>query len=255
MLREVEIAFRDAALDGQTAAAEALVRSGEVSAASRVAIYTNNITGSLTEVLENTFPAIRRHVGEENFAVLAGAFVRAQPPSQPCLDRFGDRLADFLDGFEPAVRNLPWLPDLARLEWAVHDSYFAEDAAPFDAAALADMEPEAIARMTFEAHPAARAVAGAYPVHSLWQADSLSEVEETGYQVLVARPSVHVTAEPVGAGEYVLFAALSNGEALGAAANAAAGAAEEAGDTFDVQAAFAALIQRGVFAASAPADR
>ena len=246
MLPELTTAFRDGALTGETGAAAALVRADAISAEDRIAVYTNNIVGSLIEVLETTFPAILRHVGEENFAVIAGAFVRSQPPARPQLDLFGSAFSDFLNGFEPARENLPWLPDLARLEWAYHDSYFAPDAPGFDPAVLGGVTAEDYQALTFDAHPAARALASSYPVHAIWQAASLADVTETGYQVLVARPELDVVAYDVDAGTYVMFTALAAGETLGAAA--AVTLAED--DGFDLQAALVRLIEWGVFRAA-----
>jgi hypothetical protein len=240
MLHELETAFRDGALKGEVDAAIMLVRADAIAADDRIAVYTNNIIGSLIEVLENTFPAIRRHVGEDNFAVIAGAFVRAQPPARPQLDLFGGAFAEFLAGFEPARENLPWLPDLARLEWAYHDSYFAPG---FDPAALSEVAPEDFAGLTFAPHPATRAVASVFPVHAIWQAETLSDVTETGYQALVARPELDVAAYDVDSSTFEMFTALAAGETL---ANAAAVAQAEEVE-FDLQAALVRLIEWGVF--------
>lgn len=245
-MRELESAFRDGALAGETAAAAALVREDGISAEDRIAVYTNNIVGSLIDVLENTFPAIRRHVGEENFAVAAGAFVRAHPPARPQLDLFGADFAGFLDGFEPARENLPWLPDVARLEWACHDSYFAPDAPRFDPAALGDIAPDDYLDLRFTAHPATRAVASAYPIHAIWQAKTLADVAETGYQAIVARPELDVAAHDADAGTYLLFTALAAGQTLGDAAIVA----QSEDDDFDLQGALVRLIDWGVFRAA-----
>ena len=246
MLRELETAFKNSALAGDVDAAATLVRTDEISAEDRIAVYTNNIVGSLIEVLENTFPAIRRHVGEENFAVVAGAFVRAKPPARPQLDLFGAGFADFLEGFEPARENLPWLPDVARLEWAFHDSYFATDALRFDPATLGEAAPDDYLGLTFAPHPAARAVASAYPIHAIWQAESLADVAETGYQAIVARPELDVAAYDADAGTYLLYTALATGQTLGDAAMVAQSEDED----FELQGALVRLIEWGVFRAA-----
>lgn len=246
MLRELEAAFRDSALAGQVTAAAALVREDGIAAPDRIAVYANNIVGSLIEVLENTFPAIHRHVGEENFAVVAGAFVRAAPPARPQLDLFGAEFPEFLAGFEPARENLPWLPDLARLEWAYHDSYFAPDAPLFDPATLSELAPDDHLGLTFAPHPATRAIASAYPVHAIWQAETLDDVGETGYQTIIARPELDVTAYDTDAGAYLFFTALAAGQTLGDAA----GVAQTEDGDFDLQDALVRLIEWGVFRAA-----
>lgn len=243
MLHELEAAFRDSALAGEIAAAAELVRTDEIAAEDRIAVYANNIVGSLTEVLENTFPAMQRHVGEENFAVIAGAFVRSQPPARPRLDLYGGGFAEFVDGFAPARENLPWLPDLARLEWAYHDSYFAADAPRFDPGTLGEIAPEEMLALTFTPHPATRAIASAYPIHAIWAAETLADVTETGYQALVTRPELDVAAWDVDAGGYLLFTALAAGQSLGDAALVAQTEEED----FDLQGALVRLFEWGVF--------
>ena len=62
-LRELQTLFRQALAAGDTDAHDALlslVDSGELSAEDRIAIYVNNVTASLTDVLKETFPAVCR---------------------------------------------------------------------------------------------------------------------------------------------------------------------------------------------------
>src|SRR3546814_5922375 len=78
--------------------------------------------------------------------------LRAHPPTVPQLLHYGDRFADFLAGFKP-VRALLYLPDVARLEWARHEAYFAGHADPLDPAALAGMPPERYLALALDLHP------------------------------------------------------------------------------------------------------
>jgi len=60
---------------------------------------------------------IKLLVGEAFFDAVAGHFVRAHPPSSPLMMFYGSEFPVFLEGFEPA-KQLPYLPDMARLEHA-----------------------------------------------------------------------------------------------------------------------------------------
>ena len=84
-------------------------------AGKRFDVYRNNVAVSLTEALETAFPVVRRLVGDANFKILAGAFLRKHPPSSPLLMLYGANLADFLESFPP-TQSIRYLPDIARLE-------------------------------------------------------------------------------------------------------------------------------------------
>ena len=72
---------------------------------------------------------MRKLVGDEFFAAMAGVFLRAHPPRSRMLMLYGDGLPAFLAEFPP-VAQLGYLPDVARLEQAMRESYHAADSAP-----------------------------------------------------------------------------------------------------------------------------
>ena len=141
MLPDLQAAFRAGTI-GRDAAAVAALANGGMENGHRFGIYRNNIFQSLTGVLEAAFPTIRKLVGDENFAVLAHRFIAAHPPQRPQLYAYGGDFASFLAGFGPAVEELPFLPDLAQVEWAVNEAYFEADAEPLSADHLAGLAPE-----------------------------------------------------------------------------------------------------------------
>jgi hypothetical protein len=67
--------------------------------------------------LAGTFPRLHAELGEDDFASLAWTFWRAHPPEHGDLGEWGGALAGFL--IERAG-EASGLPDLARLDWALH---------------------------------------------------------------------------------------------------------------------------------------
>ncbi|WP_071651562.1 MNIO family bufferin maturase, partial [Duganella phyllosphaerae] len=100
----------------------------------RLTLYRGNLAATATKALAAAYPVIAALVGHAFFGALARAYVRAQPSQDGDLNRFGAQLGDFLDDFPPAA-TLPYLADMARLEWAVHRAHYAADAAPVTATA------------------------------------------------------------------------------------------------------------------------
>ncbi len=62
--------------------------------------------------------AVERLVGEDFFDRMAVAFARAAPPEAPQLDEYGSGFAGFVKDF-PGTEQLPYLAELARLDWQV----------------------------------------------------------------------------------------------------------------------------------------
>ena len=125
-LPELQRAFAAAILADETATLSPLVRADGIAPERRIQVYRNNSLITLAEALKATFPVVCRLVDERFFDYAARAFIRAHPPRQPRLADYGEEFADFLAGFEPA-RSLPYLPDVARLEWAINLAYHAAD--------------------------------------------------------------------------------------------------------------------------------
>jgi hypothetical protein len=98
--------------------------------ASRFQIHKRHFAHSLTSALEKTFPATVNLVDARFFANAADAFIRAHPPKSPCLFEYGAELPGLIDRF-PACAELPYLSDVARMEWAIHEIFHADEAAPF----------------------------------------------------------------------------------------------------------------------------
>ena len=122
----------------------------------RFAVYRNNVAHSLSRALAARFPVIERLVGADFFRPLAAAFIAAHPPASPMLFQWGADFPGFLAGFEP-LRELPYLGDVAQLEWLRGEAYHAADARPADAAALA-RAAEAPAQTLAQLHPSVRLI-------------------------------------------------------------------------------------------------
>jgi hypothetical protein len=228
-----------------------LVAGDPARAAARFMIHRGNVLESLVNALAPTYPAVKPLGGEANFRVLAGTFVRAHPPTRPELMAYGDAFAAFAEAHDAARRDFPFLPDLARLEWALNAAYFAEDAPALTPDDLAAVPPERLAAMRLALHPTARLVASEHAIHTIWLAASADggvlpdHLPEGGEAVLVLRSSGPVEIFKLDEGETVFLGAIAAGAPLEKALVDAAAAAPG----FDPSAALAAALSRGAFGA------
>lgn len=215
----------------------------------RFTIYRNNVFASLTACLAARFPAVARLVGEEFFAATARAFIDRCPPASPALLDYGEEFAAFLQSFEPA-RGLPYLPDVARLEWHIATAYHAADARPVGASALQRLGEDA-PDAGIDLHPSCTALLSRYPVYSIWHTNTHDEVvrpidaDSGGEAILIVRPQLDVSVVRLDAtGAYAFIAALKAGHSLELSAEIAV----EIDRRFDLAAMLAALFRCGAVA-------
>jgi hypothetical protein len=229
-LREVQSAFAASVLFGDTAALAALgIVANGLDPAARIGIYRNNVLGNYRKVLAATYPVVQRLVGTPFFNAAIDAFVRAYPSTRGDVNRYGAELARFLAAYPPA-RELPYLQDIARLEWAIDQANIAADAPAFDLEALDAVPPEALGGLRFVLHPSVRFVVSPYPVKRIWEVnqpgrygDDTVDLGEGGDALLVRRDSQGVAVESLAGGEHALLAALAARASLSDASARASG--------------------------------
>jgi hypothetical protein len=137
---ELTATFRSALASG--ALPPGVTARDPAEAGRRFAVYRNNVAHSLTRALATRFPVIERLLGAQFFAALAREFLTAHPPASPMLFRWGEAFPGFLQAFSAAGR-LPYLPDVARLEWLRGEAYHAPDAPAAGPASLAEAAQDA----------------------------------------------------------------------------------------------------------------
>jgi hypothetical protein len=227
-LRELQARLAAAILGGKLETVAGLVRHDRLSPVERLRIYHNHTLTSLATALGDNFPVVRRLVGDEFFRAMAKRFVAAEPPGDPCLSAYGAGFAAFLEGFGPA-RSLPYLPDVARIEWLRIEVTFAPEVPPLDLAALAAL-PEAGQRaLPLALRPTVRLLESRYPVERIWLANQQDEVPPVDLaqgpsRLLIRRNPEGCRIEPLATGPFAFFEAASFGATLEAAAEAALGA-------------------------------
>ena len=216
----------------------------------RLEIYRHHVLTTLTSALEATFPVICRLVDRRFFAYAADTYVRAHPPTGPCLFEYGDSFPDFLAAFPPC-RDLAYLPDVARLEWAMSAALHAPDVDAMDPACLAHVAAEDMPRLTFSVDPSVSFLASPWPVDRIWRAnqdeDGASgdpvDLASGGVQLEVRRAGDVATVRALAAADYALRTALARGGTL----EDAAAEALAVDPQLDLTAALHALLGERIF--------
>ena len=193
----------------------------------RFNVYRNNVAVSLRDALGETFPVVKKLVGEDFFAGMAQAFVRENLPKTPVLSEYGGAFPRFIEGFKQA-QSLSYLADVARVEWAWLQAYHAADATPIAAEKLVEVEEEDLDGLRFETHPSLWLIDSEWPVISIWlahqddQTPDLSVLPEGPQHGLIVRPDVDVQVHIISASASRLIDHLADDQPLGAAFEAVA---------------------------------
>jgi hypothetical protein len=216
-LEHVQNDFAAALIDPEAAPAVAPALAGrDARALDRVALYRGNVNAAWEKALANAYPVVRGLVGDEFFGGLARAYARAHPSASGDLNRFGSRFAEFIDTFEHA-QSLPYLGDVAALEWSVHVAHYAADAVALSRERISALPPNELLAARFALHPACAWLRSPYPIASIWLAhqpqatvalpDSLDRRE----LALVVRPRWRVEVLLSSPGELAALARLREG--------------------------------------------
>jgi len=255
-LAELQRGFAQAIL-APAGDATAFLTAGPADVADRLAIYRRAIFANYRNALRATYPVVERLVGPSPFVAAVDAFVRAHPSTCGDLNVYGDRFAAFLAIYPPAA-DLPYLPDVARLEWAIDETHRAagpESTPDRVLASLSAVPADRLPGLHLRLAPHCRLVASDYPLLSIWRAnqpdhagDNRVDPDARADALLVRRDAGAIGIERLDAAEFAWLAALADGATLAAAI----AAAMAVGADFDLGSVLHAHIGASTIASIAP---
>ncbi|MEM9814262.1 MAG: putative DNA-binding domain-containing protein, partial [Pseudomonadota bacterium] len=158
------------------------------------------------------------------FRAAARAFVLENPPRSPIMIDYGDAFPDWIAAFPPAA-GVPYLGDVARIEWAWTRAYNAAEAPPLDIAHLVEIPPDELALARVTLHPSLQLLSSRFPIASLWaEATGRSAATHLDLSrpeaVLIARPDAAVDVRAITPALSAFLQTLSAGGTIADAAAA-----------------------------------
>jgi len=191
-----------------------MIEDGGLQPEARLQIYRNHVILTLTEALKATFPVVCRLVDERFFRYAAHEYIGESLPARPCLPEYGGSFPDFLATF-PACRELVYLADVARLEWAINRALHAAAADAADRPALWSSD------LVLTLHPSLQLVASQWPIERIWRAnqpdgddDEIINLEDGGVRLLVFRRDDRVVITGIEKSAYAFLNAIVDGARL-----------------------------------------
>jgi hypothetical protein len=239
-LSETQAEFRMAVVANDGVIPATLVAPAPL--AGRLAIYRRHFREALVRHLAGRFPTVEWLLGTDRFVSLAEPFIRTSPPSTPCMAEYGAGFADVLE--QPGLAgSLPYLADIARLDWILGDAAVAIDLPPVGIGALSAWPADRLPDLRLRLQP------GVSYLRSDWPIDDLVRVrldeappDRLEFNGLPVALEIHGARGQFGIGRmdpgaFAFRSALREGATLGAAIERALSTEPE----FDVSAAIGAL--------------
>lgn len=160
---------------GSDAALAPWLRDDDARRARGLSAYRANASAMAARALAAAYPTVAALVGEEAMQAIAAAHWLRCPPERGDLALFGESLADALAA-DPRLADLPYLADVARLDWAAHRCESAADAGPATIGLdhLADTDP---ALLALDLQPATAVIASRWPIVTIRKAHEAASTQ------------------------------------------------------------------------------
>lgn len=249
-LHELQSQLAAQLLDPGAVDADAAVSRDAIPAQERIDFHSNSGVSNFRGTLRAVYPVVERLVGANFFACAADAYRDAQPSTNSDLGRFGEHFADFVDTWT-ATGELPYLADIARLEWRIEQSFQAPDRASLSVHDFAAVPPARHEKLKFELHPSCRLLASEWPIHHIWRANQpgapvglTMDLRRRDLYLLIRRQAHAVVIETLDRGEFCMLNLLATGSAFDDARRSAIATQPD----FDLGAFLQKHVAAGVFA-------
>ncbi len=219
-LAEIQSRFYAAIMaDASNASAEAalleVIDENERRGRRRLAAYRRGIFGNLCNALVTSYPVVSRIVGLPFFREAARNYILAYPSLSGDLNDYGEHFASFIADY-PHAQELPYLADVASLEWLVQATLYSAEASPADLSALASTPPERYGDLLFELDPCRARLDSPWPLGDIWRVNQESHAGDMqvdfsqSSRILVRREQGTVKVQALSAAEAAFLDALNN---------------------------------------------
>ncbi len=221
MLHDNQQKFMDGIFKKDTEILKDISDAGPFSPEQRLQVYQNNLLFILGDVLKSIFPVCARLVSDDFFLYTARNYIEAYPPTSGDMTFYGDQFSTFLESFAP-LKEHPYIPDVAALEWAVYLSSQEPQCRSLDINDLASIAEDAIPQLRFQFQSHVQLMHSPYSIDQLWhavmneQTDTLSDITLSSETYLILfRKDDQVTFTSISKDVYVFITALYQGKTFG----------------------------------------
>jgi hypothetical protein len=232
VLREQQKGFARSVIEGvDDSYAQTICDSG-LSGARRLAIYQHGVSIGFSDALGGVFEAVKKLVGDQYFAHVTESYVRDHPSRSGNVHDFGEMLPGYLERFS-GIEALPYLPDVARLEWIYHAAFHSPMGEMLNINKLAQVPEAQYDQLTLTLSPACHLLQSNFPVLRIWQVnqdaacngeskgDDVVNLDEGGVKLAIVREGKQIAFHSLNPAAFSMLSAISAGETFNACCEAA----------------------------------
>jgi len=152
----------------------------KLSPAQQIGIYQSSVIGAKQKTLKEIYTTCNKLVGEDFFVAMINEYIAKKISTSPDLADYGENFSEFIIEFEPA-KCLPYLSDVAKLEWAWHKLFSAATTKGLNFEKLAECYVSSGENIIFHLPPSCSLITSHYPIHRIWE---LNQDDYVGEQTI-----------------------------------------------------------------------
>jgi hypothetical protein len=185
----------------------------------RLNVYGEGYFFRLLECLSQDFKTIKELLGERRFHGLIADYLESHPSTSPSVVDLGRELSGLLKT-HPLLNELPYLADLALLEWTCLESFLSDRLPPISSEALGAISPELLERAILRIQPCVRLLQLDWPVQSLRESSGTT-IERQSTSYLIDRNGSQILVQAISPKEWELGVDLIHSHPLSSVVNKA----------------------------------
>lgn len=177
----------------------------------RLAIYRDNVNAGFINTLKTTYPACHKLVGDEFFSAMCYRYLQNTRSTSPDLNNYGNDFPDFIADF-PHAQELPYLSDVAKLEWLWHRCHFFKKNKIADFKHLSSVSENELSQCVFKLAHDAVFITSEYPIFEIWEANVFDgagektiDLNSSGSQLIIFRNHDGRHADRLNEAQYFLL--------------------------------------------------
>lgn len=143
----------------------------------RLSIYRDNINAGFINTLKTTYPVCNKLVGDEFFSAMCYRYLKSASSTSPDLNNYGEDFPDFIATF-PHAQQLPYLSDVAKLEWYWHRCNFFKKNRVIAIEKLSGLTEQELRHCEFKLADDAILFTSDYPIFEIWATNTSTDAEE-----------------------------------------------------------------------------
>lgn len=167
-LAELQMQFVESLVAKNTNILSVIKPSTQLTAQQHLNIYRSSTQGALQKALQEIFPVCLKLVGENFFIGMANAFIEKTHSISFDIGQYGYHFPEHIRHYAPA-QALPYLADVACLEWAWHCVFSGPESSSLDFKELTQILEVEWNRILFLLPTNLFLLESHYPIHRIWQ--------------------------------------------------------------------------------------